>query len=124
MFSERFSNIINELALRWIGRRADQLHELDPDKFYVENVRAVLGTPTWVAEKLCELGVRQGFFDQHIEVLHPSAGNAVAEANTEEELPTQVHIWVDEDGSLEEQIVPTAGLQKITYYSLHQSGPE
>ncbi|MGE0685028.1 MAG: hypothetical protein AB7P69_29465 [Candidatus Binatia bacterium] len=123
MFSEQLSHAINDLALRWIGRRVDRLEQLNPQKFYVENIRAILKTSSWIAEKICELGVAQGYFDRHVEALHPIDGNAVVEARTERDLPEQVPIWVYEDGSLEEKFVSTLDLPKLTYYSLHRDEP-
>ncbi|WP_294346233.1 hypothetical protein [Sphingobacterium sp.] len=54
----------------WIGdfgrRKSDIITSTDPDKIYVENIRAFFGGSTRMAKFLCDLAVRTGHFTKHI----------------------------------------------------------
>ena len=121
MFSEKLSNVLDRLAL-WSGvQRARRLRGLNPNNFSVENIRVLMDTSTRTARDLCERGVRAGYFDKHVAVLHPVTYQAVATAEREEELPREVVLetgFHNEDD--EPETVPVSSLKKRTYYSLHQ----
>jgi hypothetical protein len=97
---------------------ARRLSELNPHKFYIENVRSLLGVSTWQATQICETGVRQQVFDRCVEVQCPD-GAIAAEADSEAELPQTVECYVEQDGHLEVEQVATDSLKKGTFYRLH-----
>jgi hypothetical protein len=103
----------------FMGGNPDEIAKLDPDKIYVENVRAAMRVSTRQAQLYCETAVRQGVFDRLVEVVCPDDVVA-ASAPTESELPETVHCWTERDGELEDVMLPTAALTKRTFYRLHK----
>ena len=96
----------------------DALARLNPEKFYLENVRSVLGVSHSRALEICEAAVRQGVFQAGVEVACPD-GSVAATADDESELPESIHCWTDDsDGHCEEIEVPTASCRKTRFYRL------
>jgi hypothetical protein len=102
-----------------LSGRAEAIAKLNPDKIYVENVRAALGVSSTSAQQICETAVRQGLFERYIEVVCPD-GTIAASAHLESELPEMVHCWTEHDGELEEAEVDTSTLTKTTFYRLNK----
>lgn len=100
-------------------QRLKLLSRLNPDKFYVENVRSLLGVSTWQARQICETAVRQRVFDRLIEVQCPD-GSIALEADSEEALPLTVECAYEKDGEYEVEEFTTASLKKGTFYRLHE----
>jgi hypothetical protein len=101
--------------------REEALARLNPDKFYVENVRNALGVSTRRAQRICDIAVRQGVFEQRIEVLCPDDVVA-ASARAESELPPKVRCW-DEQDEVELELETTA-LRKIVFYRFKDERPK
>jgi hypothetical protein len=93
------------------------LARLNPDRFYVENVRALLGVSHRTAQRICDTAVRQGAFVQRVGVLCPDK-NIGASAETESGLPEYVRCVVEQDGEYEEIELRTDALERITFYQL------
>jgi hypothetical protein len=102
-----------------MGGNPSEIAKLDPDKIYVENVRAAMGVSTKRARVYCETAVRQGIFDRWVEAIAPDDAVA-ASARAEEELPKTVHRWVERGGELEDIALQTAELSKRIFYRLHR----
>ena len=116
---KRFLLAINSLgnpASALAGRESELTH-LNPDKFYVENVRSLLGVSNLAAVRICETAVRQGTFLRGVEILAPD-DVLVASAATDDELPPVIRCWEQHDGELEETEYATSALKKITFYRL------
>ena len=94
------------------------LARLNPDKFYIENVRSILGISYKSAQGICETAVRQGLFSRGVEVKCPDGAVAAVAAN-ESELPEFVRCWTEHEGILEPEDLPTAELEKTTFYRLN-----
>jgi hypothetical protein len=90
---------------------------LNPQRIYVENVRALLGTNSWIAKQICETAVRQGLFVKRIQVLCPDGGVAVT-VSDEGAIPPNVLCWREVDGELEETVESTDRLDKLEFYQL------
>ena len=95
--------------------QAKLLAQLNPDKFYVENVRSIMGISRHAAIQICETAVRQEIFEQRIEVLCPD-GSVAASADTESHLPETVECHFESDGFIEIEVLPTSKLKRETYY--------
>lgn len=102
-----------------LGRRADAISKLDPDKMYVENVRSALGVSTSLARLVCETAVRQGAFERHVEAVGPD-GSVAASARREGDLPGRVRLLTEHEGRFEEADLETASLPKTTFYRLRK----
>jgi hypothetical protein len=115
----RLSSIISKLfpAAEIPQERINALSRLNPQRIYIENVRSILGVNTAEAIKLCEKAYRQGLFSKGIEVRCPD-GVIAAATSTENAIPPTVHCWIEEDGHLEEQELPTGALEKVSFYAL------
>jgi hypothetical protein len=101
-----------------LSGKEDAIASLNPDKFYVEDVRSVLGVSNPRATQICESAVRQGLFRRGIQIMCPD-GSVAASADSEAGLPPTVHCWEDEGGHLEEVEKPTVSLSKLIFYSLN-----
>jgi hypothetical protein len=119
---ERLFQIISRFAPE-SGALSDKesklLLSLNPQKFYVENVRSLLGVSYNSALKICETAVRQGVFDRQVECRCPD-GSVAATADTEDQLPQEVRCWKNVDGFLEPEMTPSASLEKVFFYRLHE----
>ena len=114
MWWNKFYNIItNPLS----PQEVRELMRLNPDRFYVEEIRSLLGVSSSRARKICEIAVRQGVFGRGVEVLAPD-GAVVASSDQESKLPENVRLWMDHDGEYEETEVATRLLPKRLFYRL------
>src|SRR5205085_4060213 len=112
MWLEKFLEIISRLIpVNPLSGIEDVLAKLDPRKFYIENVRSLLGISHKKALQICETAVRHGYFERRIEVLCPD-GRVAASADSEANLPASVRCWHEEDEHYEEIELATADLQK------------
>jgi hypothetical protein len=100
------------------AKEIEALSSLNPDKFYVENVRSLLNISHASAVRICETAVRQGLFDRRVEVVCPD-GAVVASADSESKLPPMVKCRREEEGHFEIEELPTTTLEKATFYRLH-----
>jgi hypothetical protein len=120
LFSRLLQTISQLIPVHALSDREVQLlAALNPDKFYVENVRSILGVSHKSAQLICETAVRQGLFERRIEVICPD-GAAAASADIEEHLPPTVRCWHREDGLLEPEDIRTETLQKAVFYRLNE----
>jgi hypothetical protein len=103
----------------FIGGSPPDIAKLNPDKIYVENVRAAMRVSFTRAELYCETAVRQGIFDRWVEAYAPDDVVAIV-ARTVEEAPKTIHRWVERHGKLQEETLQTAGLVWRTFYRLHR----
>jgi hypothetical protein len=100
-------------------KQVQMLTDLNPDKFYIENVRSILGVSHASAVRICETAVRQGLFERRVEVKCPD-GAVAASADTEEHLPPSVRCWHRDEGFLGQDEIPTTTLEKAVFYRLNE----
>ena len=93
----------------------EALSRLNPDKFYLENVRNVLNISHRSAKVICDRAVKQGAFERWIEVRCPD-GSVPSTAKTEADLPSKVRCWIERDGESEPVDMESADLQKVPFY--------
>lgn len=123
MFFGKLSKILGRLASWSLARKMKRLklQGVNPNKFYVEEVRAVMNTSTRTAQALCEDGVREGVFEKHFELLDPKTDRTVATASSEDNLPSRIIIGPGLDNMDDEpQEISRSDLRTMVYYSLHQ----
>ncbi len=121
---QRFLTIISEaFPVNPLAGKQHLLAELNPDRFYLENVRALLGVSNRMAKRICNAAVRQGAFVQRVGVLCPDK-NIGASAEDEAHLPDHVLCIVERDGEYEEIELPTDSLDRITFYQLSDAEEE
>jgi hypothetical protein len=92
---------------------------LNPEKFYVENVRSILGVSHGSALRICETAVRQGLFKRGVEVRCPD-GSVAATADSEDRVPKEVRCWNNVEGFPEPEMVSSTTLEKVFFYRLNE----
>lgn len=114
--SKRFLKIISDFFIT-TPERMRAFRDLSPQRIYVENVRSLLGTNSWIAKQICETAVRQGLFVKRIEVLCPDGTVAVTVGNVDD-IPATVQCRNEVDGETEETVEPTDRLDRLEFYQL------
>jgi hypothetical protein len=114
--SKRFLQIISERLIA-TPARLKVFSALDTQRIYVENVRALLGTTTWIARQICETAVRQGLFVKRIQILCPDGAVALT-VDDEKAIPEEVQCWQEQDGDLEPVSERTERLDRLEFYQL------
>lgn len=98
----------------------ENLAKLNPNKFYVENVRSLMNVSTEKAKSLCDTAVRQGFFSTGLEIICPD-GTVAKSIESGENIPETVICYLEAGNSYEEVELETNELERNTYYRLNQS---
>lgn len=57
---------------KFLDKKADLLEKINPDRIYVENIRAFFNIPTKMAKFLCEMATKDGTFKKRIGVFCPN----------------------------------------------------
>jgi hypothetical protein len=114
--SKRFFKIISDHLIA-TPARLRVFSALDTQHIYVENVRALLGTNTWIARQICETAVRQGLFVKRIQVLCPD-GTVALTVDDEKAVPEEVQCWREVDGEVEPVAERSERLDRLEFYQL------
>lgn len=116
MWLKKFLNIIADtLPPNSAPNILENLGKLNPNKFYVENVRSILNVNHKRAVEVCHLGVQQGIFQECVEVLCPD-GDVAKIAVNEAELPEMVLCIEEIEGDYIEKEYVTKELKKTIFY--------
>lgn len=75
---------------RFIDRKRKAVEAIDPQRIYVENVRAFFGFPEPVARLILETAVREGALERRVGLLCPYDRHIVKSVSSEEETPDAV----------------------------------
>lgn len=120
LFNELLQQIASHLPMPVLqSKQFELLSGLNTDKFYVENVRSLLGLSTWQARFICESAVRQNLFERWVELKSPD-GTIAAEAPSEDALPPTIEWLVEKDGEYEAKEFDSTSLPRNTFYKLHE----
>ena len=118
MWFTKFLNIMSNFLLPNSSLNLiDNLSRLNPDKFYIENVRSILDVPYNKAKSICEEAVRQGVIKEHIEILCPD-GTVAISVDDLVKIPKTVPCWEEVDGDYDEKEYETSTLEKQIYYRI------
>jgi hypothetical protein len=75
MSYEKFLNLIDKTPIgATIDNKLGIIEKTDPDRIYIENIRAFYNLPLFLAKNLCEMAVRQGIFKKKIGIICPNEG--------------------------------------------------
>ena len=119
MFLQKFLNLIDETAIgRFVTRKEELIDQLDPDRIYIENVRAFFGIPFPVARGWCELAVNQGVFERRIALLCPQCQRVLVEVANEHDIPKLVTCTLCEGNECERYEFAGSELPRMTLYRL------
>lgn len=93
------------------------INSLDPERIYVENVRAAMNTSSLKARTFCEMAVAEGLFERKIGVICPSDGRILQSFDSETDFPKTITCIVCQAEEREHEY-KTSILQRIVYYKL------
>jgi len=86
MSFEKFLNLIERTPFSGIvDKKLDIVEKTDPDRIFVENVRAFYNLPYVAAKALCELAVRERIFKKKIGVICPNDESIIKSYDIDEE---------------------------------------
>jgi predicted RNA-binding Zn-ribbon protein involved in translation (DUF1610 family) len=68
------------IVRRLVGSMAVRAAEIDPERFYPQNIGRAFGLPHYLAALFCEDGVRRGAFSRHVALECPSCGRLLSSA--------------------------------------------
>lgn len=73
MLFEKFLNLIDQTPIgSIIEKKLDIVEKTDPNRIYVENIRAFYNLPYVLAKALCEQAVREKIFKKKIAIICPN----------------------------------------------------
>jgi hypothetical protein len=120
MYFTKLLNIMNDLFPVSIPQKTlENLSKLNPNKFYLENVRSIMDVSYDKAKSLCEIAVRQGYFTCGIEILCPD-GSVAKSIEQGQDLPEKVNCLLLVEGGYEDVELNVTELERNTYYKLNQ----
>jgi len=102
----------------FVANREKLVEDTDPDRIYVENIRAFFGIPFRFAEFLCDLAVRQGVFARKIGLICPQCGKMLLSVDSEDDVPEQILCDVCEIDERDQYIFDSAELTRLPFYQL------
>lgn len=118
MSLEALSKLIDTPAIRrLIDKKRAAIEAVDPQRIYVENVRAFFGFPHSIAKLILDLAVREGALERRTGLLCPRYQNIIATLEDGQDPPDQVNCLVCEsegDGETHDG----RDLQSIVFYRL------
>lgn len=119
MSSGGFYRLINApWFLRFVDRKRKAVEAINPNRIYVENVRAFFGFPHALARLLLETAVREGALERRVGLLCPHDRHIVASFSSDEDVPGSVFCLVCEAGGRDETEHLTARMERLTFYKL------
>ena len=123
MSLDRFLRLIDSRFFRrFVDRKRAAIEAIDPQRIYVENVRAFFGFPHSVARLLLETAVREGALERRVGVLCPHDMHIVDSYLSEEAVPESVYCLACEADGREHPNHPCDHMERQTFYKLVPSG--
>ena len=122
MSLEGFLRLIDSpLIRRFVDRKREAIEAIDPQRIYVENIRAFFGFPHALTRLLLEVAVREGALERRIGVLCPHDMHIVESFSSEEAVPEFVSCLACEAHGREHPDHPRDDLARQTFYKLVSS---
>ena len=106
---------MNDLLLK----SEEAIKNLDPDRIYVENVRAILKTNTRFARWICYVAVKMGYFEKKvsIECKNSSCERVIGSYDSIEAIPEIIICESCEDDNLENFKWNPGSIKPVVFYS-------
>ena len=121
-----FKRFLQTIDKSFIGKVIDHklniLKSIDPDRFYVENIRRFYSLPQPVAKMLCEMAVREGYFKKKYGVSCPNqdCGRIIMSVNSLDEIPDHVSCEICEVLERDNYQFENEEVDIIPYYQLNK----
>ncbi len=95
------------------------IRKINPKRIYVENIRAILNTNERIAQLICDIAVRLGYFEKHysVECKNPDCGRIIKTAKSYEDLGNIITCEICEYNHEEEFEWHLEELPVYVYYS-------
>jgi hypothetical protein len=123
MWLERFLKLIDRSPLGAAIEKRRRLLEYDgePGRIYIENIRAFLGVPYAAAKGLCELAVREGFFDRCQALMCPNDDRVLFETCDDEPVAqAQLDCEICEGNEIEPHVFLPGDCKRMLFYRVHE----
>ena len=104
---------------RSYGKVIRALDSLDAERIYVENVRVICGVSRSDAQRMLDIGVRDGSFEHRVGVLCPHEEHIVQSFTFGASIPEAVHCLVCEAEGRDFQH-RTEGMERLPFYRFVQ----
>lgn len=107
----------------FLDRKYDALNNIDPDRIYVENIRAFFGIPSILARLFCEMAVKQGYFVKKIAICCPNKDceRVIITVNRVAEIPEEISCLVCEANEASKYNFPIDEVERIEFYQLKKN---
>jgi hypothetical protein len=120
MSLQKFLNLIDKTPFgALVSRQEALLEKTDPDRIYVENVRAFFSIPFSVAQSLCDLAVRERIFIRKLGLACPNEDRILLVVDSQNEAPETVNCAVCEANEREPHEFNRDQLKPIVFYMLN-----
>ena len=121
-FLERLLRLIDRPRVHgFVDRKREAIESIDPERIYVENVRALFGLSHTLTRVALEAAVREGALERRIGVVCPYDGHIVKSFSSEEVVPESVSCLVCEVQGREQSEHLRDELGRVTFYRLVSS---
>lgn len=110
--------IDNSVIGDFVSRKQDIIERTNPDKIYVENVRAFFNVSSRTARFLCEKAVAFGFFEKFLGLQCPIHGNIIFSSKQFIEHRKVIKCTTCEDLGFENYEYFANDLKSIVFYRL------
>ncbi|MBL7690849.1 MAG: hypothetical protein JNM41_04590 [Flavipsychrobacter sp.] len=105
---------------KFIDKEQSVLNHINPDKFYVENIRRFYNLPLGITKYFCEMAVKQGYFNKKYAVQCPSCDRLIDAFSDISEIPSQVKCDICELNQSENFIFSKSRVKIVEYYQLNR----
>lgn len=122
MSLDRFLRLIDSpLIRRFVDRKRAAVEAIDPERIYVENIRAFFGFPHTLTRVLLEAAVREGGLERRVGVLCPHDMHIVESFLSEDAVPELIPCLACEARGTEHSDHPRDELTFQVFYKLASS---
>lgn len=119
MLSLRLLEIIDSSIIgAFVSKKLEIIERTNPDKIYIENVRAFFDTSNGIAKFLCDKAVDFGYFEKYNGLQCPRHGNIIYTANHEIDDEKEVKCLTCEDLGFDDFKFRAKDLKPIVFYRL------
>lgn len=119
MLFEKFLNLIDRTPFGAIAdKKLDIIEKTDPDRIFVENIRAFYNLPHFAAKTLCEIAVKERIFRKKIGLICPNDESIIKSYDIGEKQDETVACEKCLLREEEKYYFDTKDLEKIIFYQL------
>lgn len=81
---------------KFIDRKTEAYKKLDPERIYIENIRAFFGISYGIAKLLCEMAVKEGVFGKKYGLVCPNCGRIIKSYDSTKNFPKDLECEICE----------------------------